>query len=164
LATFTGTRSESLPELMFQPFAAAHTGIAHGRCTRARPARLLQPATATTTLAGNAAEVPQVELIADDTLKTLRSIDDNETPSNGREDCTISTAALEAGYAKIFVAERAATMPSAGILLAIRRRSFARAASIYISQARAAPAARNALVKATEDHNELVLYPEMEVH
>jgi hypothetical protein len=102
--------------------------------------------------------------IADDTLKTLRSIDDNETPSNGREDCTISTAALEAGHAKIFVAERAATMPSAGILLAIRRRSFARAASIYISQARAAPAARNALVKATEDHNELVLYPEMEVH
>jgi hypothetical protein len=26
------------------------------------------------------------------------------------------------------------------------------------------PAAQNAFVKATEDHNELVLYPEMEVH
>jgi hypothetical protein len=56
------------------------------------------------------------------------------------------------------VAERAATVPSAGILLAIWRRSFARAASIYILQARVAPAARNALVKAAEDHNELVPY------
>jgi hypothetical protein len=34
------------------------------------------------------------------------------------------------------VAERAAAVPSAGILVAIRRRSFARAASIYNSQAR----------------------------
>ena len=33
-----------------------------------------------------------------------------------------------------------------------------------ISQARAAPAARNGLVRAMEDHNELVLYPEMEIH
>jgi uncharacterized protein with GYD domain len=64
----------------------------------------------------------------------------------------LSQAALEAGHAEIFVVERAADVLSAGISLAIQRRSFARAASIYISQARAAPAARNALVKAAEDH------------
>lgn len=54
--------------------------------------------------------------------------------------------------------------PSAGILPALRRRSFARATSICISQARAAPepsAAPND--RAAEDHHELVLYPEMEV-
>jgi hypothetical protein len=48
----------------------------------------------------------------------------------------MSSAALEAGHAELFVAERAAAVPSVGILLAIRRRSFARAASIYNSQAR----------------------------
>jgi len=42
------------------------------------------------------------------------------------------------------VVERAAAVPSAGISLAIQRRFFSRAASLYISQ--------NAFVKPAEDH------------
>jgi len=64
----------------------------------------------------------------------------------------LSQAALEAGHAEIFAVKRAAAVPSAGISLAIQRRFFSRAASIYISQARAATAAQNAFVKPAEDH------------
>jgi hypothetical protein len=95
-------------------------------------------------LAGNAAEVPKwnsspmtLPLRAEDIAVPLRTA--RRFQSRGK-DCTISIAALEAGHAEIFVAERAAIVPSVGILQTIRRRnSFARAASIYISRARAAP-------------------------
>ena len=43
-------------------------------------------------------------------------------------------------------------VPSAGISLTLQRRFFCRAASMYISQTRAAPVAQNALVKPVEDH------------
>ena len=116
------------------------------RCTRRTPSQAI-PITGhpSRPLAGNAAEVPKWN---SSPMTLPRHAEDIAVPLGTARrfqargtDCTISIAALEAGHAEIFVAERAATMPSAGILLAIRRRSFARAASIYISQVRAAPAA-----------------------
>jgi len=56
----------------------------------------------------------------------------------------ISQAALEAGYAEIFVIDQAAGVPSAGVSLTIQRSPFSCAARN--SQVRAAPAALNDIV------------------
>src|ERR1700741_2233147 len=125
---------------MFRPFAADHTGVAHrrnARRTRARPARLLQQLATRHDRSrrqcggSSSSGTPSPMTLPTTRGRHRRSIEDNERPSTGQERLYTT---LEAGHAEIFVAERAATVPSAGILLAIRPRSFVRAASIYSSR------------------------------